>query len=55
MKRLLTVPIRKLAWSKPVTYAEALPGAPPTRCMPRNCDGPELDKDLWYRPMAQRG
>ena len=37
MKRLLTVPIMKLAWSKPVTHAEALPGAPPTRCVPRNC------------------
>ena len=37
MKRLLTVPIMKLAWSKPVTHAEALPGALPTRCVPRNC------------------
>ena len=37
MKRLLMVPIMKLAWSKPVTHAEALPGAPPTRCVPRNC------------------
>ena len=37
MKRLLTVPIMKLAWSKPVTHAEVLPGAPPTRCVPRNC------------------
>ena len=37
MKRLLTVPIMKLAWSKPVTHAEVLPGAPLTRCVPRNC------------------
>ena len=37
MKRLLTVPTMKLAWSKPVTHAEALPGVPPMRCMPRNC------------------
>ena len=37
MKRLLTVPIMKLAWSKPVTHAEALPGAPLMRCVPRNC------------------
>ena len=37
MKRLLTVPIMKLAWSKPVMHAEALPGALPMRCMPRNC------------------
>ena len=37
MKRLLTVPIMKLAWSKPVMQAEALPGAPPTRCVLRNC------------------
>ena len=37
MKRLLTVPIMKLAWSKPMMHAEALPGAPPTRCVPRNC------------------
>ena len=37
MKRLLTVPIMKLAWSKPVMDAEALPGALPTRCILRNC------------------
>ena len=37
MKRLLTVPIMKLAWSKPVTHAEALLGAPLMRCVPRNC------------------
>ena len=37
MKRLLTVPNMKLAWLKPMTHAEALPGAPPTRCVPRNC------------------
>ena len=32
LKRLLTVPIMKLAWSKPVTHAEVLPGVLPTRC-----------------------
>ena len=37
MKRLLVVPIMKLAWLKPVTHAEVLPGVPPTRYMPRNC------------------
>ena len=37
MKRLLTVLIMKLAWLKPVTHAEALPGALPMRCVPRNC------------------
>ena len=37
MKRLLTVLIMKLAWSKPVTHAEVLPGALLMRCVPRNC------------------
>ena len=37
MKRLLMVPIMKLAWLKPMMHAEVLPGAPLTRCMPRNC------------------
>ena len=37
MKRLLTVPIMKLAWSKPMMHVEVLPGAPPMRCMLRNC------------------
>ena len=37
MKRLLMVPIMKLAWSKPVMHTEALLGAPLTRCVLRNC------------------
>ena len=37
MKRLLMVPIMKLAWLKPVTHVEVLLGAPPTRCVLRNC------------------
>ena len=37
LKRLLTVPIMKLAWLKPVTHVKVLPVAPPKRCVPRNC------------------
>ena len=53
LKRLLTVPIMKLAWLKPVTHTEVLLGVPLMRCVQRNCDRPELAKDLRYRPMAQ--
>ena len=37
LKRLLTVPIMKLAWSNFLTHAVALAGLPPTRWVPRNC------------------
>ena len=58
---LLMLLIMKLAWSKPVSHntcggiakgatnevhAEELHQG-------TDCDGPELAKDLWYRPMAQ--
>ena len=50
LKRLLTVPIMKLAWLKPMTHVEALLGALLMRCMPRNCTkAPTVMGQSWLR------